>query len=89
VETVNGKITFKMLSTDTLYGIIDALQQLNNIPENALLIACCYEQYNGGSFNVEVNPDEQYKAIYEYGERKYKTFLKKTFENDIGKNRLK
>lgn len=88
VEYIDGKISFKMLRTSTLTEIIETLQQLKTMDKNAILIACCYEQYNGGSFNIEVNPDEQYKEIYKYGDRKYKTFMDKTIEGGITKNRI-
>ena len=88
VEYIDGKISFKMLSTSTLTEIIETLRQLNRMDKNAILIACCYEQYNGGSFNIEVNPDEQYKEIYKYGDRKYKTFMNKAIEGNITENRM-
>jgi hypothetical protein len=88
VEYINGKISFKMLSTSTLTEIIETLRQLNRMDKNAILIACCYEQYNGGSFNIEVNPDEQYKEIYKYGNLKYKTFMNKAIEGGITENRI-
>ena len=80
LEVVDGKITFKMLYTNTLTSIIETLQELTNMSEDAILIACCFEQYQG-SFNVEVNPDEQYKEIYNYGNRHYKTFTSKGIPN--------
>lgn len=88
VEYIDGKISFKMLRTSTLTEIIETLRQLNRMDKNAMLIACCYEQYNGGSFNIEVNPDEQYKEIYNYGNRKYKTFMDKAIEGGISVNRF-
>lgn len=88
VEYIDGKITFKMLSTHSLTEIIETLRQLNRMDENAMLIACCYEQYNGGSFNIEVNPDEQYKEIYKYGKNHYKTFMSKTIEANLGEDRI-
>ena len=88
VEYIDGKISFKMLSTSTLKEIIETLRQLNRMDKNAILIACCYEQYNGGGFNIEVNPDEQYKEIYKYGDRNYKTFMVKASEGGITENRI-
>jgi hypothetical protein len=83
VEIIDNKPSFKMLRTSALYEIIETLKELNRMHSNAILIACCYEQYNGGSFNVEVNPDEQYKEIYNYAKKKYKTFLSKAIEENI------
>jgi hypothetical protein len=83
VEIINNKPSFKILRTSALYEIIETLKELNRMHSNAILIACCYEQYNGGSFNVEVNPDEQYKEIYNYAKEKYKTFLSKAIEENI------
>ena len=88
VEYIDGKISFKMLSTSTLTEIIETLRQLNRMNKNAMLIACCYEQYNGGSFNVEVNPDEQYKEIYKYGKNNYKTFISKSIDNNLDETRI-
>ena len=88
VETINGKISFKMLKTNSLTEIIETLRELNRMDDNAILIACCYEQYSGGSFNVEVNPDKQYEAIYEYGKKIYKTFINKTIEANIDEHRI-
>ena len=88
VEYIDEKISFKMLKTSTLTEIIETLRQLNRMDKNAILIACCYEQYSGGSFNIEVNPDEQYKEIYKYGNRKFKTFMDKTIEGGITENRI-
>lgn len=88
VEYINGKISFKMLSTSTLTEIIETLRQLNRMDKNAMLIACCYEQYNGGSFNIEVNPDEQYKEIYKYGKNNYKTFISKSIDNNLDETRI-
>ena len=88
VEYIDEKISFKMLKTSTLTEIIETLRQLNRMDKNAMLIACCYEQYSGGSFNIEVNPDEQYKEIYKYGNRKYKTFMDKAFDGGISDNRI-
>lgn len=88
VEYIDGKISFKMLSTRSLTEIIATLRQLNRMDENAMLIACCYEQYNGGSFNIEVNPDEQYKEIYKYANRKFKTFMSKTIEANLDEVRI-
>lgn len=88
VEYIDGKISFKMLSTSTLTEIIETLRQLNRMDKNAMLIACCYEQYNGGSFNVEVNPDEQYKEIYKYGKNNYKTFISKSIDNNLDETRI-
>ena len=87
VEYIDGKISFTMLRTSTLTEIIATLRQLNRMDKNAMLIACCYEQYNGGSFNIEVNPDEQYKEIYKYGKNHYKTFMSKTIEANLGEDR--
>ena len=83
VEIIDNKPSFKMLRTSALYEIIETLKELNRMHSNAILIACCYEQYNGGSFNVEVNPDEQYKEIYNYAKEKYKTFISKAIEENI------
>ena len=88
VEYIDGKISFKMLSTRSLTEIIETLRQLNRMDENATLIACCYEQYSGGSFNIEVNPDEQYKEIYKYANRKFKTFMSKTIEANLDEVRI-
>jgi hypothetical protein len=88
VEYIDGKISFKMLSTRSLTEIIATLRQLNRMDENAMLIACCYEQYSGGSFNIEVNPDEQYKEIYKYANRKFKTFMSKTIEANLDEVRM-
>lgn len=83
VEIINNKPSFKMIRTSALHEIIETLKELNRMHSNAILIACCYEQYNGGSFNVEVNPDEQYKEIYNYAKKKYKTFISKAIEENI------
>lgn len=83
VEIINNKPSFKMIRTRALHEIIETLKELNRMHSNAILIACCYEQYNGGSFNVEVNPDEQYKEIYNYAKKKYKTFISKAIEENI------
>lgn len=83
VEIIDNKPSFKMLKTSALYEIIETLKELNRMYSNAILIACCYEEYNGGSFNIEVNPDEQYKEIYNYAKEKYKTFLSKAIEENI------
>lgn len=88
VEYIDGKISFKMLKTSTLTEIIETLRQLNRMDKNAMLIACCYEQYNGGSFNIEVNPDEQYKEIYKYGKNHYKTFISKSIDNNLDETRI-
>lgn len=88
VEYIDGKITFKMLSTHSLTEIIETLRQLNRMDENAILIACCYEQYNGGSFNVEVNPDKQYEEIYKYAKNHYKTFVTKAIGENITETRI-
>ena len=88
VESIDNNISFKMINTCNLIEIIKTLQELNNMNKNAMLIACCYEQYNGGSFNIEVNPDEQYKEIYNYGKEHYKTFLKECINNNICENRI-
>ena len=88
IEYIDGKISFKMLRTSTLTEIIETLQQLNRMDKNAMLIACCYEQYNGGSFNIEVNPDEQYKEIYKYGKNNYKTFISKSIDNNLDEIRM-
>jgi hypothetical protein len=88
VEYIDGKISFKMLRTSTLTEIIETLRQLNRMDKNAMLIACCYEQYNGGSFNIEVNPDEQYKEIYKYGKNNYKTFISKSIDNNLDETRI-
>ena len=87
VEYIDGKISFTMLRTSTLTEIIATLRQLNRMDKNAMLISCCYEQYNVGSFNIEVNPDEQYKEIYKYGKNHYKTFMSKTIEANLGEDR--
>ena len=88
VEYIDGKISFKMLKTSTLTEIIETLRQLNRMDKNAMLIACCYEQYNGGIFNIEVNPDEQYKEIYKYGKNHYKTFISKSIDNNLDETRI-
>lgn len=87
VEYIDGKISFTTLRTSTLTEIIETLKQLNRMDKNAMLIACCYEQYNGGSFNIEVNPDEQYKEIYKYGKNHYKTFMSKIIDANLEEDR--
>lgn len=76
VKNEDGKIVFEMLSTHALYSIIDTLKRINNMDENDVLIACCYQEYQG-SFNIQVDKDSQYKAIYDYAKKHYATFEQK------------
>lgn len=83
VDSINGKIQWKTLYTSALYAVVDALQQLHdNMHTDATLIACCYKEYEG-SFNVVVDPVKQYEKIYNYGIKKYKTFISKVSEKNI------
>ena len=79
MEVIDGKIQIEECWTNSLTNLVDALTKIKNMNENAILMSACYQQYVG-SYNVIVNPKEQYKKIYEYGEMHYKTFHQKYCE---------
>lgn len=79
MEIVDGKIKMKECWTNTLSNVIDTLNEIKNMDENAILMSACYKQYEG-SYNVIVNPQEQYEKIFEYGSCHYKTFHQKYSE---------
>jgi hypothetical protein len=76
MEIVDGEIKMKECLTNTLSNVIDTLNEIKNMDENAILMSACYQQYEG-SYNVIVNPKEQYEKIFEYGSCHYKTFHQK------------
>lgn len=76
IKNENGHFKFTNLSTRTLTDIIKTLHTLEKVDDEELCLACCYQQYDG-SFNVKVDPKEQYQRIYEYASDVYSTFLKK------------
>ena len=76
MEIVDGEIKMKECWTNTLSNVIDTLNEIKNMDENAILMSACYQQYEG-SYNVIVNPKEQYEKIFEYGSSHYKTFHQK------------
>lgn len=73
INMENGKINIEELSTRNLSEIVKTLNRIKTMEQDDTLIACCYKEYEG-SFNVEVDKDEQYKEIFKYGQSKYKTF---------------
>lgn len=81
MRIVDGEIQMKECTTSTLGNVIDTLNDIKNMNENDILMSACYQQYEG-SYNVIVDPKEQYEKIFEYGKNHYKTFISK-FCNDI------
>jgi hypothetical protein len=79
VEIVDGKIEMKECWTNSLTNVIQTLKEIKNMNDSAILMSACYRQYEG-SYNVIVNPKEQYEKIYEYGSNHYKTFHQKFCE---------
>lgn len=76
IEIVDGEVKMKECFTNTLTNTIDTLKDIKNMNENDILMSACYKQYEG-SYNVIVDPKEQYKKIFEYASNNYKTFLQK------------
>jgi hypothetical protein len=76
LENIEGEIKIKECCTNSLTNIINTLKDIKNMNENDILMSACYRQYEG-SYNVIVDPKEQYKKIFEYGSNNYKTFLQK------------
>ena len=76
VEYVDGEIKMKECFTTSMTTIIDTLNKIKDMSNNAILISCCYSQYKG-SYNVIVDAKAQYEKIFKYATDKYKTFLSK------------
>lgn len=75
----DGSVEIKNHWTSALYSIIDFLKELDKwiaCDSNVILVAACYEQYQG-SYNVVVDIKEQRKKIIEYAINNYKTFAAK------------
>lgn len=76
IKIEDNNIRYEHLSTDNLTNIINALKTIRSMGEDSILFACCYKQYEG-SYNIEVDAQEQYERIFTYATKHYKTFLKK------------
>lgn len=76
IKIEDNKIRYEHLSTDNLTNIISTLRAIRSMEKGSILFACCYKQYEG-SYNVEVDAQEQYERIFTYATQNYKTFLKK------------
>ena len=80
VETLDdGTINIIHRWTKSLGQIIDFLQEIDKWIEseaNVVMMACCYEQYQG-SYNVVVNMKAQRERIIQYANAHYKTFSTK------------
>lgn len=75
IKIKDDKIMCDEYYTSTLQEIKRTLDALKDMDENDVCLACCYKQYEG-SFNVIVNPKEQYSQICNYACHHYKTFSK-------------
>lgn len=76
VNVIDNEVKFEELRTKTLSETISTLKRIEKMKPSEKLIACCYERYEG-SFNVEVDPQEQYEHILMWGMENYKTFASK------------
>lgn len=75
IKIEDEKIKYEHLSTDNLTNIINTLKAIKSMGKDSILFACCYKQYEG-SYNIEVDSQEQYECIFTYATKHYKTFLK-------------